>query len=469
MQFFSESHPIDQRESQACGFGRRYNVVFARAIGSVLVDDQGRRYIDFLGSSGALNYGHNDPDIMAALVSHVQSQGLGAGVDLHSQVKQRFVQAFSSLVLAPRGFSHRLQFTGPSATDAMDAALELARKVTGRQGVVAFTGSHVSGALGRSMRSAWRSPYDGAFGASVDTAEHLATLLEQPGSGVAAPAAVVLESVQIDGGLQAASPGWMRRIAAVARQNGALLVLDDSMAGGGRCGGFFSFEGLDLSPDLVLPSQSLSGLSLPMGLLLVRPDRDLWSPAEHGSHFQHNHHAFASSVVACTKFWTDGRLQNLVAQRSGLLSAGLQGICNMVPGAKVLGKGMARGLALGDAKLADDVVSCCLDRGLLVQTSGPSDSIVRLLPPLTTPTLLLEQAMAILYRAVASASGLKARSVPHRALAAVHAAARQAARDAAQPAPTATPTLTTTATPPSMPVPIRTPGVAQVKVARPAA
>ena len=420
----------DQRESQVSGYGRRYDPVFVRAIGSVLVDDQGRRYIDALGGGGALNYGHNDPDLLQALQQHLQAQGMAAGVDLHSATKQQFLKQFCSRILAPRGLSHRLQFTGPSAPDALRAALALARKLTNRQGIIAFANSHASGPMAEPLAGAWRCAYDGAYGPGVDTADQLARLLDNPASGVAPPAAIVLECVQVDGGLQAATPGWLRSIAQLAQRHGVLLVVDDSQTGGGRCGGFFSFEGVGVVPDLVLPSQSVAGLSLPMGLLLVRPDRDVWAPAEWRSNFQHNHHAFACAAAACDKFWADGRLQNTVSQRAGLLNAGLQGVAALVSGAQVVGRGLLQGLHLGNAALADQVVSLCLRRGLLVQTSGGDEALVRLMPPLTTPILLLEQAIAILYRAVAEASGQKARSAPHHALAAVHAAARQAAREA---------------------------------------
>lgn len=442
MQYLPESSPANsspysdhQRESQVRGHSRLFDSVFARGIGGVLVDVDGRRSIDFLSGHGSLNYGHNDPDMLKALVEHLQHHGLSAGLDLHSSAKQRFVKAFCGLVLAPRGMSHRLQFTGPGVDDGLAAALALARKVTGRTGVITFSHSHTGAASGP-LAGALRYPYDGVGAAGSGGLELLGRLLGDPGSGVVPPAAIVLECVQTESSLRAASGRWVRQLAALARRHGALLVIDDRIAGGGRCGGFFSFEGLGVMPDLVLPTQSIAGLGLPMGLLLVRPDRDRWAPAELSSPFQHNHHAFVAAAVACEKFWTDGQLQRTVAQRASLLIAGLQGVAALLPppahpaDVRIVGRGLLQGLRLPDAAMAREVVMACFRRGLVLGTAPADDALLRLMPPLTAPTLLLEQGLAILYRCVAEVTGQKARSAPHRALAAVHAAARARAASA---------------------------------------
>jgi diaminobutyrate-2-oxoglutarate transaminase len=147
--------------------------------------------------------------------------------------------------------------------------------------------------------------------------------------------------------------------------------------------------------------------------------------------YQHNHHAFATGARAVEKFWADGRLSNQVGQRAALLIAGLQGIARLLPNddsmPKVVGRGLLQGLRLPTADLAQDVVARCFRRGLLLDTAAGDGRVLRLMPALTLPTLLLEQAVAILYRCVADATGQRARSAPHRALAAVHAAARRRA------------------------------------------
>ena len=128
-----------RRESGVRSYCRHYAMEFDTASGSVARDTAGREYIDFLAGAGALNYGHNDPDMADALVAHIRRGGLAHGLDLHTSAKGGFLATFERLVLAPRDMDHRVQFTGPTGTNAVEAALKLARKVTGRRNVIVFT------------------------------------------------------------------------------------------------------------------------------------------------------------------------------------------------------------------------------------------------------------------------------------------------------------------------------------------
>lgn len=404
-----------EREGRARGLSRRFDTQFSRAVGSVLVDAKGRRHVDFLSCDGALNYGHNDPDVLRALLTHLQAQGLAAGVELHSVAKQAFIKAFSQHVLAERGMAnHRLVFAGASAGDALSAGIRLARQITGRQGVVAFAHSHalsVDGPIGPpepgdALAGAWRWPYDRALGPQTDTAALLDRWLATPGSGVAAPAVIVLETVQVRAGLRTASAPWVQAVARLAQQHGALLLVDDSVTGGGRCGGFFSFEGMGVVPDLVVPSLSVSGMGLPLGLLLVRQDRDQWLPGEVSSRFGHNHHAFVAGTAALEKFWAaDSPHPAAWRRRAALMRSMLGATAALHPGAQAVGRGLLQGLHLADAGLADRVARRCFERGVMLAPSPADAALLRLCPPLTTPTLLLEQGLAVLHRCVAEATG----------------------------------------------------------------
>lgn len=414
-------HPTDlsvfeQHESAARGYCRRFSTLFTQARGSRMKAADGRVYIDFLAGCGALNYGHNDPDMSAALVAHIQRDGLAMGLDLHTDAKQRFLTLFTSKVLAPRGMDHRVQFTGPTGTNAVEAAMKLARKVTGRQNIIAFTNGYhgVSmGALaatgsqynrmGLPLPGVTRMPYDRYFGADVDTSEYLARMLDDPSSGVDAPAAILLETVQGEGGLNAARPAWLRRIAELAQRHGALLIIDDVQAGCGRTGTFFSFEGMGVQPDLVVLSKSISGYGLPMSLLLVRPDRDLWKPAEHNGTFRGNTHAFITAAVAVEKFWSNDWLARQIERNATTVTAALTELATLVPGAWRKGRGMMQGLCVGSGALADTISRQCFEHGLIIETSGPHDEVVKILAAVNTPTDVLEQGLAILRQAVEDA------------------------------------------------------------------
>src|SRR5690606_17560882 len=227
------------------------------------------------------------------------------GLDLHTAAKERFLEALEEVILEPRGMNHRAMFTGPTGTNAVEAAIKLARKVTGRQMIVAFTnGFHgmTLGALACTGNSGKRSgagvplshvahePFDGYYGPDVDTAALLDQRLSDPSSGLDAPAAILVETVQGEGGLNAASAGWLRAIAGIARKHGALLIVDDVQAGVGRTGTFFSFEPAGIRPDLVTLAKSLSGYGLPLALLLIDRRYDRWLPGEHNGTFRGNCH-----------------------------------------------------------------------------------------------------------------------------------------------------------------------------------
>ncbi|GIG88681.1 diaminobutyrate--2-oxoglutarate transaminase [Plantactinospora endophytica] len=380
-------------------------------------DVSGREYLDFVAGAGSLNYGHNDPDMRDALISHLEQRGMSHSLDLSSSSKSAFLRAFESLVLLPRDLDYRVQFTGPTGANAVEAALKLARKVTGRTNVVAFTNGFHGVSLGAlaatgnrhhrggpqiPLPGVTRMPYDGYQGAGVDTADLLARMLQDPSSGLDAPAAILLETVQGEGGLNVASAGWLRRIAELARSSGALLVVDDIQAGCGRTGSFFSFEPYGIVPDLVVLSKSISGYGLPMALLLIRPEFDVWQPGEHNGTFRGNVHAFVTAQVALTKFWSDPTFTDEVARRADLLAVRLAEVADVVPDAVVKGRGMMRGVDVGSEELASAISRRCFGNGLMLETAGSHDQVVKVMAPLTTSDELLNRGMDILLAAAQS-------------------------------------------------------------------
>lgn len=407
---------FDQLESAARSYCRGFRHVLTSAAGSIVRDSTGREYIDFLANAGALNYGHNDPDLKAALIDYLLEDGITASLDLHTNVKADFLATFDQLILAPRGLDYRVQFTGPTGTNAVEAALKLARKVTGRTNVIAFTNAFhgvTAGSLAatasshhrmgpeQGLHGITRMPYEGFMGAGFDTSEYLHRMLHDPSSGIDRPAAIILETVQGEGGLNVASTPWLQRIAGIAREHGALLIIDDVQAGCGRTGSFFSFEGQGVTPDLVVLSKSLSGFGLPMALLLMRPDIDLWSPGEHNGTFRGNNHAFVTATAALRKFWSDAAFTADVARRSGMVRRSLAEIAEVTPAAHVKGRGMMQGIDMGDSARAASIRQRCVERGLLIECSGSWDEVVKVMAPLTTPDDLLEAGLTILAGAVA--------------------------------------------------------------------
>ena len=402
---------FDRRESEARSYCRGINAVFTHATGSEMTDANGRTYIDFLSGCSSLNYGHNDPDMKAALMEHIAGDGMSHALDLHTDTKARFLNAFETHILKPRGMDHKVMFTGPTGANAVEAAMKVARKVTGRTNIIAFTnGFHgvTMGALAATgneyhrggasaeLSGVTRMPYDHYMGEGYDTADLLQTMLEDRSSGVDAPAAIMLECVQGEGGLTAASPEWVHRVATLAREHGALLIVDDIQAGCGRCGTFFSFEGMDIVPDIVTMAKSISGFGLPMALMLVRPQHDVFGPAEHNGTFRGNTHAFVTARVAIEKFWSDDRFQAQIAAKARLLTAALGEIAELIPGSQLKGRGMMQGVDVGSGELAGEICARAYAKGLIVETSGSEDQVVKVLAPLTTPDEVFRKGLTIL-------------------------------------------------------------------------
>ncbi len=197
-----------------------------------------------------------------------------------------------------------------------------------------------------------------------------------------------------------ASTPWLRRIFAAARRHGALVIVDDVQAGCGRSGGFFSFDGLDLVPDLIVLSKSLSGFGLPFSLLLVAPEHDQWRPGQHNGTFRGNNHAMLTASVALHKFWADDTFATQAAARGQRVTEALTRIAAQVPGARVKGRGMFMGVDVGTTQLAASARANAFKHGLVIESAGPNDEVLKVMAPLTTPDALLDEGLDILAQAV---------------------------------------------------------------------
>ena len=416
----AETAIFTRRESEARSYCRSFDTVFTKARGAEMTDAQGRTYIDFLAGCSSLNYGHNDPDMKEALIDHIAGDGIAHGLDMYTGEKAKFLEAYEEKILKPRGMDYKVMMTGPTGTNAVEAAMKLARKVTGRRNVVSFTnGFHgmTMGALSLTGNAGKRAgagcgslcgvthmPFDGAFGADVDTLHQMEMMFDNPSSGVDAPAAFIFEPVQGEGGLNAASTEWMQGVARLAKKLGALLIVDDIQSGCGRTGTYFAFEEAGIEPDLITQAKSLSGFGLPFAALLIKPEHDIWGPAEHNGTFRGNTHAFVTGRVAIEKFWSDDTFQNEVQHKATILTEGLQAIADVLPKAHLKGRGMMQGVDVGSGELAGDICSRAFEKGLIIETSGAHDEVVKVLAPLTIPEETLRKGLDILLDAVRDAT-----------------------------------------------------------------
>lgn len=405
-------------ESEVRSYSRSWPVSFTHAKGSTLVAEDGREYTDFFAGAGTLNYGHNHPELKKVVIDHFLEDRVVHGLDMFTDVRSQFLETFNDLILSPRGLDYKVSFPGPGGTNAVEAALKLARKVTGRESVVNFTNAFhgmTLGALsvtGNSLKRggagiplvhATPMPFDDYFGQVVPDFMYLERLLTDGGSGLNKPAAVIVETVQGEGGINAARAEWLRGLADLCTTHGILLIVDDIQMGCGRTGGFFSFEEAGITPDIVTLSKSISGYGMPLALTLLKPELDIWEPGEHNGTFRGFGPAFASGTKAFELFWSDDELEKSTIAKGAYVESRFNRIAARHADQHELivkGRGLARGLQLPTGEQAGKVTSRAFEEGLLVETSGPSDEVVKLLPALTIPDEQLRDGLDILEKAV---------------------------------------------------------------------
>lgn len=309
-------------------------------------------------------------------------------------------------------------FPGPTGTNAVEAALKLARKVKGRESVVSFTNAFHGMSLGslavtgNSMKRAGAGvplvhgtpmPFDNYLDGRVPDFLWFERLLEDQGSGLNQPAAVIVETVQGEGGINVARPEWLRGLADLCRRRDMLLIVDDIQMGCGRTGPFFSFEEAGIVPDIVTLSKSIGGYGMPMSLTLFRPELDIWEPGEHNGTFRGHNPAFVTATAALDTYWADGgSMEKQTLRRGEQAEAVLREICAEHPrsGARYRGRGLVWGLEFTDPGRASRVCARAFELGLLLETSGPRGEVVKLLPALTITPEELDEGLRTLARSV---------------------------------------------------------------------
>ena len=399
---------FEKIESEVRYYCRDTPNLFVSARGARIWDNHGREFIDFLAGCGSLNYGHNHPTIKTALLNYLLRDGIGNALDFHTEAKLGFLEAFFDTILAPRKLDYRVQFTGPTGANCVEAALKLARKVTGRATIAAFTNAFHGMSMGAlaatgsrtprrgieaMLQHVVRLPFEGYLGSGTADLERFSQMARDPSGGVAPIAAVIVETVQGEGGLNAASDAWLRKLAEVAKDVGALLIVDDIQAGCGRTGDFFSFERAGIVPDAVCLSKSIGG-GLPMSLLLVKPEFDLWQAGEHSGTFRGNSLAFVAAAAALS-FWTDREFVDGLQERSRLLASWCNGVALQYRDAIVRGRGrgMMQGLEFASAADAKAVADRARANGVLLELCGPSDQVLKILAPLNIERDLLHEGL----------------------------------------------------------------------------
>jgi len=409
--------PPETAESVVRSYSRSFPATFATAKGDHLFTKEGARFLDFFSGAGSLNYGHNPEVLKRGLIQYIERDGLTHGLDLATTAKSEFLDAFGRHVLEPRGLDYRVQFCSPSGTNAVEAALKLARLVTGRSNVVSFSGGFHGVSMGSlaatgahyykqglysSLPRTTQVPYPDSPLGKFNSLDLLYRLVGDPSSGTEKPAAIVLETVQGEGGVYVAPVEFLRGLRALCDRHEILLVVDDIQAGCGRTGTFFSFERAGIAPDLVTLSKSIGGYGLPMAVVLIKPEYDIWQPGQHNGTFRGNQLAFTAGAAAIREFWVGDDFAAEVRKKGEDVAAYLRSAVTDRFGAKVRGMGLMWGIDVGEMPgvSASDLSRRCFDKGLVIETCGRNDEVLKILPPLTISEANLSRGLDILVAAI---------------------------------------------------------------------
>lgn len=406
---------FEELESQVRSYSRSFPTVFQKSKGYKIWDIDDKEYIDFFAGAGTLNYGHNNDQMKQKLIEYIQNDGIAHSLDMGTTSRETFLKRFNDVILKPRDLDYKVMFPGPTGTNTVESALKLARKVTGRDTIVSFTnGFHgmTIGSLsatgnkdqrngaGMPLSNTVTMPFDNYMD-GYDSTVYIEKLLEDNSSGLDLPAAFIVETVQGEGGINAASFDWLQKIAGICERWDILLIVDDVQAGNGRTGTFFSFEPAGLEPDIVCLSKSIGGYGLPMAITLIKPEHDIWDPAEHNGTFRGNNMAFVTASEALS-FWENDEFANDIQDKGEFVSDKLVDLIVKYPELKgeLRGRGLMKGIAWGYDQVATEICNAAFDRGLIMETSGPSSEVMKLLPPLIIDKDGLEKGMKIIEESI---------------------------------------------------------------------
>ncbi len=405
-----EKEIFEKYESEVRSYCRVFNEVLDYAKGSIIKDTNGKEYIDFFCGAGAVNYGHNNDYIKEKVINYLNNDRIMHALDMYTKAKEDFIEYFETQILEPRELNYKIQFPGPTGTNAVEAALKLARKVKQRSNIWCLMGCFHGMTLGSLALTSDKESREGAgielsnvthipapyMFKNLDTIEYMQTLLDDDHSGIEKPAALILETVQAEGGIWVFENEWLQRVREFCTKNDILLIVDDIQVGCARTGTFFSFERANIIPDMVVLSKSIGGYGMPFALTLFKPELDKWLPGEHNGTFRGNQLAIVAAKAGL-EFMKENNIEKEVQRKQEIVKKFLE--TEVKPISKdfeIRGIGLIWGIETHNGVLAKKISTECFKAGLIVERAGRDNSVVKLMPALTIDDATLLKGLNIL-------------------------------------------------------------------------
>ena len=398
-----------------------------RARGATVEDVDGNVYIDFFGGAGVMNVGHSNPTVIQAVVEQIGE--LTHSLDFPNPSRRRLVDVLGGLL--PAALS-RVSFGGPTGSDAVESAMKLAKYNTKRHSMIAFEGSYhgmTAGALsltsGRDFREpflpllpevhfvpyayCYRCPFKKVpERCDLECAQYLEHVIEDPHSGVATPAAVIVEPIQGEGGSIVPPESFVPAIRKICDKHGIVMIADEVQAGFCRTGKMFSFEHSGTVPDIAVMSKALGGIGLPISGIAYTETLNTWPAGAHIGTFRGHVLAYAAGAAAL-----DFMVGTRLAEHSLTLGERMLSLLKTLErDSEIVGEVRGKGLMLGiefvrdrgtkepAPELAQRVRTECHRRGLLIEIGGHYDNVARFLPPLVLTEELARKGLGVFADAV---------------------------------------------------------------------
>ena len=407
---------FENYESNVRSYCRKWPVEMKYAKGSIYTDVDGNEYIDFFDGAGALNYGHNPDYIKEKLIDYLQSDGIVHSLDMYAVPKEKFISYFEEKILKPRGLDYKIAFPGPTGTNAIELGLKLARKVKRRPYIWSFTGAFhgmTLGALALTTEAAARAgagvplqfvehiPAPYSMGGNFDTIGYMENMLSDDHSGFEKPSAIIIETVQQEGGIHVFSKEFLQDLRAFCDKHDILLICDEVQIGCSRSGTFFSFERADIVPDIVCMSKSIGGYGIPFAVTLFKRDLYVFNPGEHNGTFRGCQLSMVAGLAAL-EMTVKQDIPAQVKAKEKIVKEYLEKEVKplLKDDMEIRGIGLTWGIEFNDGKLARAVLDRCFEKKLIIELAGSNDSVLKIMPSLVIEDELLLKGLDIVKESI---------------------------------------------------------------------
>ncbi|GAA3627133.1 aspartate aminotransferase family protein [Flavivirga jejuensis] len=421
----------EEIESSIVSYPRSMPIAIKRAKGSIIEDVDGNYFIDFFGGAGVLNVGHGNEYVLKYVKE--QQSDLIHVLDFPTENKLNLIEKIIGHLPEEIQKDYKVSFGGPTGSDAVEAAIKLAKIKTGRDGVIAFTGGYhgmTSGALAVTSDTFFRNhitslmpnvhfvPYNYPYRDKSTTKEnknnisgieYFKNILNNGHSGIIKPAAILIEPIQGEGGNIVPEDGYLEELVRIAHENDVLVIFDEIQCGFFRTGSFLEFMNTKAIPDIITFSKGFGGIGFPISGLIYKKEIEAWGASAHIGTFRGNQVSIAAARGAFD-FIDEYNIGDYTKYIGIYLMDNLKQLQLDNPFiGEVRGRGMMIGIEFVKNKSTKEpfpefvkkLRTECFQRGLLFEVGGHYNNVLRLVPPLITTKKIVDNAIVIMKKAIA--------------------------------------------------------------------